>query len=114
MPMPVGGAILQSTESFTLPYSKYLKAIGDDLLTANKVIDTSTNGFKYVINANVCFFTYYVAAASITDITVQLPYKALLAFDVLGTVYAPSTKVITIPAKTTYVHGWYICDFNVA
>ena len=113
MPMPVGGLIQQSPNAFALPYAKYLKAIGDDLLTANKAVnDSTTKDFKYVINANICFFTYFVANVSVSDIAITLPYTALLAFDVNGVVYAPGTKIITIPANTAYVHGWYVCNFD--
>lgn len=115
MPMPVGGNVLQSTSTFTMPWMKYLKSIGDDLLTANKVVNSNSKDFKYVINANICFFTYYTMEPSVVDIAIQLPYKALLAFDVAGVVYAPATKNISILANTSYVHGWYVCDFdNVA
>ena len=113
MPMPVGGDILQSPSAFSMPYMKYLKAIGDDLLTANKVVNNAdTKDFKYTINANICFFTYYTTTPSVTDITIALPYKALLAFDVGGSIYSPGTKNIIILANKNYVQGWYVCDFD--
>lgn len=113
MPMPVGGDILQTSSTFNLPYAKYLKAIGDDLLTANKIVNgNGSNNFKYVINANICFYTYYTTTPSTNPITILLPYKALLAFDVDGSIYAPGTKSILIPANKNYIHGWYVCDFD--
>ena len=116
-PMPVGTPFSErSTPSqFTLPWSIYFKALGDDLLAANIAYNLpANNNFKYVLNGNACFCTYYTQSPSINPISLQLPYQASLAFDINGVVYTPSSTYITIPANASYLHFWYIVNFTPA
>ena len=108
--MPVATTPLtNNNKDFSLPWSRYLKALGDDLLLANNIINLPSNkNFKYTLNANICFCTYYNTTLLADTQIIILPYTAQLAFDVLGTVYAPATKQIDIPANTAYVHFWYV------
>ena len=108
MPIPVGSPILDAPNSFNITWQKYLKAIGDDLLTANRVM-TSGN-LSYTINANICASTY--ARSNATPETVKLPYPALLGFAIGSTVYPAGTKEVTFGALDSFVQFWYIVDFS--
>ena len=102
MPIPIGNPILDTPNAFNIAWQKYLKAIGDDLLTANKV--QVAGNFKYTINANICAGTYSGAGETIT-----LPYPALLGVAIGSEVYPAGTKQVTI--SDAFVQFWYIVDF---
>jgi len=81
-------------------------------------INATARAFKVVLNGNLCLCTYAPAAALAVPVELVLPYPALLAFDIDGTVYlptqiqpvpaSPSVRSVTIPAATTYLRFWYI------
>ena len=125
-PAPVVGPVMQSKDAnqFSMPWNKYLKALGDDMLTANRVDNAKVcsdmnklKSFKSTVNGNLCYWTYYTDTPALVDLVYDLPYASLLAFDVTtitGTVsvYGPGTKRVTVPANTTLLRGWYVVDFN--
>lgn len=108
MPIPVGNPVLDNPNSFNIAWQKYLKAIGDDMLTANKVQGSST--FKYVINANICFVTY--SRDNATPEVVKLPYQSLLGFAIGTAIYPAGTKEVTFNALDSFVQFWYVVDFG--
>lgn len=108
MPIPVGNPVLDGPNSFNIAWQKYLKAIGDDLLTANKV--QTLGNLKYTINANICAGTY--SRNNATPETITLPYPALLGFAIGATVYPAGTKQVTFGALDSLVQFWYIVDFS--
>jgi len=129
-PIPVTTPIMQNAggNQFSITWQKYLKAVGDDLLTANLVKDVTEQvqdpnfpsdptkkisvptGLKYTINANICACTFDKTLAF--DKEIILPYVSLLAFKVDSVLYPAGTKRITVPASTAFVQFWYIVDFN--
>lgn len=129
-PIPVTTPIMQNAggNQFGITWQKYLKAIGDDLLTANLVKDvteqvqdpnfpldptkkiTVNTGLKYTINANICACTF--EATLTANKVLRLPYVSLLGFSVDSTVYPAGTKQVTIPAGTGFTQFWYIVDFS--
>lgn len=130
-PIPVTTPIMQNAggNQFSIAWQKYLKAVGDDLLTANLVKDVTelvqdpnfpldptkkisvNTGLKYTVNANICACTFDKQLAA--DKELVLPYTSLLGFAVGSTVYPAGTKRIIIPASTAFVQFWYVVDFNV-
>lgn len=110
-PTPVDTPITSpdgSTRDFSPPWARYFKVIGDDLLEANNVRNlTGNSAFKYTLNGNHCDCTYWIPADASIDAVIALPFTALLAFDVNGTVYPAGTKSITIPKTTHYAHFWF-------
>jgi hypothetical protein len=115
MPMPVDTPIRDlsvSRDTFSIPWMMYLKAIGDDALTANIAYNSRQNqNFKYVVNGCECRCIYYTATPSDKDQVLDLPYTALLAFDINGAVQVPGTTQISIPAGTGYINFTYIVKF---
>lgn len=131
MPIPTGTPItVQGSNGFTMPWERYFKALGDDLLTANSISylgdstklstvdyslpryaklkpDINTN-LQYVVNGNLCLCTYYAETPVSTDVVLKLPFTAALAFDINGFLYLPGSVTVTIPAMTQYVRFWYI------
>ena len=113
---------------FGTTWMRYLKALGDMLLESLLVqntpatsvtgagltqlqINTAAKAFKYTLNGNVVFVTYYREdTAPTVPLTVQLPYTAKLAFDIQGTVYPAGTKQISIPATTGYTRFWFVAQ----
>jgi hypothetical protein len=111
-------------------WMRFLKAISDDLLAANiannlpttsitspvvpdvsaPVLAATARAIKYVLNANLCVVTYYVPAALTVPIVFNLPFTALLAFDIDGAAYPEATKSVTIPANIAYLRFWYIAS----
>lgn len=108
MPIPVGNPVLDNPKSFNIAWQKYLKAIGDDLLTANRVVNIGN--LNYTINANICACTYTKADAVLE--TIKLPYTALLAFSIGSQIYPAGTKEISFGTTDTYAQFWYIVDFG--
>lgn len=108
MPIPVGNPVLDGPNSFNIAWQKYLKAIGDDLLTANRVL--SIGNLKYTINANICAGTY--SRNSADPETINLPYPSQLGFQIGATIYPVGTKQVTFSATDTFVQFWYIVDFS--
>jgi hypothetical protein len=110
-PAPVGTPIINQAVSktgFAPAWDRYFKVIGDDLLEANNVRNlTGNSAFKYTLNGNHCDCTYWIPADASVDAAISLPFTALLAFDVNGTVYPAGTKSITIPKTTHYAHFWF-------
>lgn len=113
--MPIETPLVDNTKlQLSLPWERYLKYMGDDLLQANLTNNSKDNiDFKYTLNGNTCFCTYYQTGKGLSDPNnklpnIILPYTALLAFDINGFVYAPGTTVITIPSGSTYIHFWYV------
>lgn len=117
---------------FGMVFQRFLKAISDDMLAANIVnnlaptsivspvvpdmtqaqLNAIAKSVKYTLNANRCDVTYYNTEPLTVPLVINLPYTAALAFDIDGTVYAPTTatlvKQVTIPANTGYVRFWYV------
>src|ERR1035437_1879326 len=95
-------------KTFSPPWERYLKALGDDALEAINVRNLVGNpSFKYTLNANHCDCTYWIPGDAAIDAVLALPFTALLSFDVNGTVYVAGTKTITIPKTVHYAHFWY-------
>lgn len=108
MPIPVGTPILDTPNSFNITWQKYLKAIGDDLLTANRVMTVAN--LQYTVNANIVACTY--SRNNATPETINLPYPALLGFAIGSSIYPAGTKQVTLGALDSFVQFWYIADFS--
>ena len=117
-----------STFRFGLIWQRFLKAISDDMLAANIVnnlaptsissptdltpaqLRQTAQSIKYVLNANLCFVTVDLVDATTAPIVFNLPYTALITFDISGVKYAAGTKSVTLPSGTSYVRFWYIAN----
>lgn len=108
-PVPVDTPILMSNTQFNITWQKYLKAVGDDLLTANKII-TIDKDFNYTINGNQCFYNYYRTSEG--DISIQLPYKSALPFKISNVLYIKGTNRIIIPSTIDFLQDFYFIDFS--
>lgn len=107
-PVPVNTPFFDKYQQLSQPWNLYLKSLGDDLLQANLLKNSvETKYFKYTLNGNVCFCTYYVEIANTSSTIITLPYVSNTAFDINGQVYVPGTKQITIPANIAYIQFWY-------
>lgn len=120
---PVNTPLLDSSGSFNMPWMKYLKAIGDDLLSANtsrylqiKTIEPVTNKVKsvdgpirYTISGAV-LHGIYSNQTKTADETVLLPAPSLSPF-ILGsqTINAGVTSVV-IPVGEKLVQFWYFVN----
>lgn len=113
---------------FGMIWNRFFKAIGDDLLAANIVrnlpvtsitspvvpdvtaatLKAAATAFKFTLNATRCEVTYYNTTPLAAPLVVNLPYTAALAFDIAGTIYAPETTSVTIPAATSYLRFWFV------
>lgn len=124
IPIPVGNPVLDNPNAFNIAWQKYLKAIGDDLLTANLVKNvteqipdpnnpskmiTVNTGLQYTINANICACVFNKQL--VADKVIALPYPSLLAFEFNGAVLPAGTKNITVPVAVQFLQFWYIVDF---
>lgn len=126
-PIPVTTPIMQDAggNQFGITWQKYLKSVGDDLLTANRLVTSyettpdpdnagkvikKANGLKYTVNGNVCFCAVELPNADGTQIT--LPYTSAVAFQVQSTVFPAGTKFITIPSGVPFCQFWYFVDFG--
>lgn len=130
-PIPVTTPIMQNAggNQFGITWQKYLKAVGDDLLTANKVVDVKTlvqdpnypldptkkisvnTGLKYTVNGNTCLCTWDRLLAG--DLELVLPYTALLKFAVGSTVYNAGTKKVSFSTGNDFAQFWYVVDFSL-
>jgi hypothetical protein len=113
MGIPTNSPLMQTATQLSIPWMKYLKALGDDALTANKLANSaSSNSFKYTINGNICFYVYNVSELPIADVEITLPYTALTAFEFNGAIYQAGTKKVIIPATKSFLQGWYMISFD--
>lgn len=120
---PISDESKHSGIRFGMIWMRFFKALSDDLLAATVVNNSATStvtapalteiqraaaarAFKWVLNGNVCLVTYDNTTSP--ALTVQLPFTALLAFDVDGVRYPAGTKSIEIKAGTSYIQFWYI------
>jgi hypothetical protein len=113
MPMPVDTPVIDrnATNALTVPWQMYLKALGDDALSANMAVNArETRSFKYVVNGCLVYCVYYQVQPQ-AEQEVTLPYTALLAFQVLDVVYPPGTKTVVIPANTEYLDFQFVAQF---
>jgi len=103
-PIPVDSPILQTPNQFSITWQKYLKAIGDDLLTANKLI-TVQKDFKYTVNGNLLFYNFNRTVQG--DVEIVLPYQTKLKTKFDGKIYSEGTKSIIIFSGTDYLQDFY-------
>lgn len=104
-PIPVDSPILQTPNQFSITWQKYLKAIGDDLLTANKIIQL-TKEINYTVNGNLLFYNFQ-RSSSVGDILIKLPYPNSLSFKFDGVMYNKGSNQVTINAGTDYLQDFY-------
>lgn len=115
---------------FNMLWLRFFKAMSDNLLAGSTIkyigsdYTTSTTDFtspryapiapvvvkdfSYIINNCIVFCTYSSATALATALTIPLPVKPALAFDVNGTIYPADTAQIILPISTQYVRFWYV------
>lgn len=108
-PIPAATSVM-SSNTFTDVWMRYFKAIGDDLLTANRLVQTNAPKCQYTVNGNRCDMVYETSTP--VETTVKLPFPPAAAFVVVtdvGSTWYPSTvKTITIPGTALYAQFWYL------
>lgn len=109
-PIPVNTPLIdsQNKQSLSYPWLQFLKTVGDYAVTSSVLKNSSNNNFKYVLNGNLCICNYYVQTAGTSDLTIDLPYTSLCAFECLSVVYPPNSTKITIPSGITFTQFEYI------
>ena len=120
---PVNSPLLDSNGNFNIPWMKYLKAIGDDMLTANtsrflqiKTIEPITNKVKsvdgpirYTISGAIVFGVYSNPTKTV-DEAVALPAPAVAQFQLGSQVINAGVTSVTIPASEKFVQFWYFVN----
>lgn len=101
-PIPTGTPVLEANNQPTMAWSRYLKALGDWLLQANKVV--LAGPLTYVQQGTILYVT---AQGGVVGAAVDLPYAARLPFTYGATLYPAGTKSITVAAGTT-VQFWFV------
>ena len=128
---PAGTPILEEGgKQFAPVWMRYLKALGDEWVTANRVsrqqeadptdIDPRTGkprlkdtGLQFVANGNALFCVFQRPTGS-AKTTFSLPFPAALQFDALGAVQPSGASSVTIPVGTDFAQWWYIATFPAA
>lgn len=107
-------------------WMRFFKVFTDDMLAANIVYNTALSSIiapgltdiqrataaracKYTINANICTMTYDNTESP--AFLLNLPYTALLAFDINGVRYPAGTKQVSIPLGVAYTRFWFVVQF---
>lgn len=120
---PVNSPLLDSNGNFNMPWMKYLKAIGDDMLTANtsrylqiKTIEPVTNKVKsvdgpirYTISGAV-LHGIYSNPNKTADETVALPAPSLSPFTLGSQTIGVGVTSVVIPANEKLVQFWYFVN----
>jgi len=120
---PVNSPLLDSNGNFNIPWMKYLKAIGDDMLTANtsrflqiKTIEPITNKVKsvdgpirYTISGSIVFGVYSNPAKTVDEV-VALPAPAVAQFQLGSQVIEAGVVSVTIPVAEKFVQFWYFVN----
>ena len=111
---PAGTPILdEGGRQFATTWGRYLKALGDELLTANKV--SSSGDLSWVANGNAIFCTWKASIAPATAVSIALPFPARLPFPGPdGSEVAVGASSVTVPAGITLTHWWYIAAWPAA
>ena len=118
---PSGTPILEPTgNQFAPVWMRYLKALGDEWVTANRVsvqqeTDPTTKkpvatGLRFTPNGNAIFCVFQRPTGSVKT-AFSLPFPAALPFEALGAVQASGTASVTIPAGTDFAQWWYLATF---
>lgn len=121
---PAGTPILEEGgKQFAPVWMRFLKALGDEWLTANRVsrqqeIDPATQkprptGLQFTPNGNAIFCVFQRPTGS-TKTAFSLPFPAALPFEALGAVQDSGASSVTIPAGTDFAQWWYIATFPAA
>lgn len=119
---PVNTPLLDGSGAFNLPWMKYLKALGDDMLYANqskflqiKTIQPDTtvksvNGpIRYTISGAVLFGVYSNDAKTADEI-VALPAPSISQFQLGGQIVNAGVTSVTIPSAEKFLQFWYFVN----
>lgn len=121
---PSGTPILEAQgNQFAPVWMRYLKALGDEWVTANRVsTQQETNpatgkpaptGLRFTPNGNAIFCVFQRPSGS-TKTVFPLPFPAALPFEALGTVQASGAVSVAIPVETNFAQWWYLATFPAA
>ena len=96
---------------FAMVWQRFFKSISDDMLQANIAKNSmASKDFKYVLNVIHCDCNWLPSTPLVAPLVVDLPYTALLGFEVAGVFYPPGTTRISIPVGTTFSQFFYIAQ----
>ena len=100
-PIPIQ-TIPLTGNSFSIPWTKWFKDIGDDWVSDNRVLTISN--FNYCVQGCICFFSYN---SNITN-TIKLPYSVGVDSVINGVVVEKGTKEIELSSP---ISGFYFIQF---
>ena len=120
---PTNTPLLDPNGAFNMPWMKYLKAIGDDMLKANtssylqiKSIDpnsskvTSVDGpIRYTISGAV-LYAVYDDPNKTSDSIVILPAPSVAKFTMGSQTINAGITSVNIPANEKFVQFWYFVN----
>lgn len=123
MQYPVNSPLLDNSGNFNMPWMKYLKAIGDDMLSANtsrflqiKTIDPVTNKVKsvdgpirYTIDG-ARLHGVYSNQSKTADEVVELPAPAVHSFFLGSQKINAGVTSVNIPASEKLIQFWYFVN----
>lgn len=87
----------------SIPWKKWLKSLGDDWISQNKILTVEKSNFNYVINGTICFFQF----TGTTLEAINLPYKVGFDSVINGTIITKGTNSITLSSPCS---GFYFID----
>lgn len=102
-PIPVQTKIVDNLD-MSIPWSKWLKTLGDDWVTSNKVQTVSGTNFNYTVNGILLFFHYTSTETKI----IKLPYIVGSDSVIDGNIIVKGTTEITLSKPLS---GSYFIQF---
>ena len=102
-PIPVQTPIVDGLE-LSIAWKKWLKSIGDDWVTANKVQTVSGSNFNYTVNGALLVFHYTSTETKV----IKLPYTVGVDSVIDGNIIVKGTTEITLDKPLS---GSYFIQF---
>jgi len=119
---PVNSPLLDANGNFNMPWMKYIKAIGDDMLSANtsrflqiktilpdNTVKSVDGPIRYTI-AGAILSGVYSNPNKIVDEVVALPAPSVSKFQLGSQVIEIGVTSVTIPAAEKFIQFWYFVN----
>lgn len=112
-PIPIDTPVMDKSGKLSEAWARYFKGVGDVMTEANIVRRSlSDKRLQYTLSVNCCDCTWYSPTATTAPVDVDLPFEAVLPFDVAGMIYESGTRKVTIPPGSKLVRWWFQAKTN--
>lgn len=102
-PIPVSTNIVDGLE-LSIPWKKWFQSLGNDWVSANRVLTITNTNFNYTISGIICFYHF----TGNTEQTISLPYSVGVDSLIGGNIVVKGSKSVILSEPTS---GFYFIQF---